>query len=171
MATATEPLELLESSFEQLNSKQRAFILARLESSTDAEAARTAGISTETARRWRKDEPYASLYEAITGATEAQLDRIGTARTKQLLGHGAQVVADFLGWQPTRADLRSGNAAFEQGRARIALDTLKALGAKTAPGPKSAIPADAQARKVGALTQRSMVANAKSPGPPSSKEG
>lgn len=158
-----EPLELLESSFEQLNSNQRAFILARLESSSDAEAARTAGITPETARRWKKDEPYASVYEAITQASPEQLAHINEARTTQLLGHSAQVVKDFLGWQPTKADLSSGNAAFEQGRARIALDTLKALSPKSTPGPKGALTADEQARKVRALTAKSMVENSAQP--------
>jgi hypothetical protein len=161
MTTATEPLELLEGTFGQLNTRQRAFILARLESSTDAEAARIAGVSAESARRWRSAEPYASVYQVILAAKPEQLARIGEARMEHLVGHSAQVLKDFLGWQPSRADLDSGNAAFETGRARLALDTIKAVGPKRIPGPDSAIPADAQARKVGELTRASMVDNTK----------
>jgi hypothetical protein len=120
--------ELLEEQFENLQPNQRRFLIERISSDTDAEAARATGVSVQAVTNWRNtNASFLVVYEAAVGASPADIARLQGIRFQHLLGRCAEVLDVFVEWKPTDDELSTGHAEHEHKKARLALDIIKTM--------------------------------------------
>ena len=156
--TATE---LLERSFDLLTAVQRRFLVARIETDTDAEAIRRAHTTTNTVAHWRATGgSFEKIYLAAKRSTPAEMAEVNSMRFGYVAGKCLNIIEEFVTDDISADDVGSGVQTAKQQRANFALSLLRELRSRSvahhrANEKRTSLTGQAEATL--SLTQESMV--------------
>jgi transposase-like protein len=118
--------------YERFRPNQRRFLLARMDTDSDAEACRRAHISPHTLYNWRRESvPFETVYQEIMRATPGELQTLQVYRLQEVANSCIETMEDALSADPDPDEIKSGVFDAKLRKGTLALNMMKEIRVRT----------------------------------------